>query len=90
MGREGGVVQAGENKNTLIYRAYSAVIVDGLRGDGDESIKEVIKKVQCSFFILIDWCRSWCLNMSSHGAKGSLGHVGLGLCSPAQCKWLRL
>lgn len=37
-------MQAGENKNTLIYRAYSAVIIDGLRGDGDESIKEVIKK----------------------------------------------
>lgn len=47
------MVQAGENKNTLIYRANSTVIIDSLREDGDQSIEEVIKK--CSFLILIDW-----------------------------------
>lgn len=42
-------MRAGENKNTLIYRANSSVIMDGLRGDGDESIKEVIKKKGAMF-----------------------------------------
>lgn len=36
--------QAGENKNTLIYRANSTVIIDGLSGDGEASVEEVIKK----------------------------------------------
>lgn len=48
----GGVVQAGENKNTLIYRANGIVITDGQSEDADQSIEEVIKK--CTFFNLID------------------------------------
>lgn len=46
-------MQAGENKNTLIYRANSTVIIEGLSGDGVQSIEKVIKK--CSFLILIGW-----------------------------------
>lgn len=42
-------MRAGENKNTLIYRANSTVIIDGLSGDGDESIEEVIKKCNVPF-----------------------------------------
>lgn len=56
--------QAGENKNALIYRANSTVIIDGLSGDGEASIEEVIKKVQCSFLILRDWCGGL---VSEHG-----------------------
>lgn len=48
-------MQAGENKNTLICRANSTVIINDLSGDGHESAGEVIKKkVQCSFLILTD------------------------------------
>lgn len=37
-------MQAGENKNTLICRANSTVIINDLSGDGHESAEEVIKK----------------------------------------------
>lgn len=37
-------MQPGENKKTLIYRANSSVITDGLSEDGDKSFEEVIKK----------------------------------------------
>lgn len=38
----GGVVEAAENKSTLIYRANSSVTIDSLSGDVVQSIEEGI------------------------------------------------